>query len=134
VFSTKKEKTRKKEDPMDERNRKEKGFTLIELLVVIAIIGILAAIAVPQFSQYRRNAYCSRAESDAANAMVAAEGYYAENDAYPADIQTEFTPSQDVTLAITSTNPLTITATDDSGNCPKGGTFTLTHGGGAAWS
>ena len=114
--------------------RKQKGFTLIELLVVIAIIGILAAIAVPQFSEYRKNAYCSRAESDAANAMVAAEGYYAQNDAYPADITTEFQPSANITLAIAGTSPLSITATDDTGNCPKGGTFTLTQGGGALWS
>ncbi len=43
--------------------RKNEGFTLIELMIVIAIIGILAAIAIPQFSAYRTRSYNAAAEA-----------------------------------------------------------------------
>jgi prepilin-type N-terminal cleavage/methylation domain-containing protein len=113
--------------------KNEKGFTLIELLVVIAIIGILAAIAIPQFAAYRNNAFCSQIESDVTNAMIAAEGYYAENQAYPATTaDANFTPSGTNTVAYsgdgTVATPFTATGTDGSGKCPKGTTYTFAQG------
>ena len=63
--------------------RSKKGFTLIELLIVVAIIGILAAIAIPQFSAYRQKAYNSAALSDLKNSKTALESFYADNQTYP---------------------------------------------------
>lgn len=62
--------------------KKEKGFTLIELLVVIAIIGILAAIAIPQFAEYRKRGFDARAKSDLRNGATAEEAYFVDNDSY----------------------------------------------------
>jgi type IV pilus assembly protein PilA len=64
------------------RLRAEGGFTLIELLVVIAIIGILAAIAIPQFAAYRRRSFESQVKSDLRNLATAEEAYFVNANAY----------------------------------------------------
>ena len=58
--------------------RNNQGFTLIELLIVVAIIGILAAIAIPQFSKYRMQGYNASATSDLTNLRTSEESLYAE--------------------------------------------------------
>ena len=78
------------------RNKRQgqKGFTLIELMIVIAIIGILAAIAIPNFVSYRKRSYDTAAQSDLKNLMTAQEAYYVDYSKYlPIDADTTGTVS-----------------------------------------
>ncbi|WP_298270905.1 type IV pilin protein [Geobacter sp.] len=67
---------------MLQKLRSKKGFTLIELLIVVAIIGILAAIAIPQFAAYRTKGYNAAATSDLRNFKTQMESSYADNQKY----------------------------------------------------
>jgi type IV pilus assembly protein PilA len=100
------------------RLRNESGFTLIELLVVVAIIGILAAIAIPQFSAYRKRGYEAQVKSDLRNAATAQEAYFTQAFTYKAGAMTGtsvpgFNSSQQVTTNATvgSSNTFLLTAT-----------------------
>jgi len=69
--------------------KKEGGFTLIELLIVIAIIGILAAIAIPQFNQYKARAYDTASKADLHNIYLACKAYWSDNGSDQSCTQTE---------------------------------------------
>jgi len=102
-----------------------KGFTLVELLIVVAVIGILASIAIPQFSSYRQKSYCALVKSDLANLAIAEEAYFYDYDQYiavshNADSSSnvpEFYWSAGVTLVSSTADNSKWTASADHSNC-----------------
>jgi len=117
---------------MIQKLRGQKGFTLIELMIVIAIIGILAAIAIPNFIAYRDKTYCSAAETDAQNILAAISCYFSN----PLNTSITYANLQlDPTCKVTLSNAgavqntgnvtenadgsITVTVKDGTGRCPS---------------
>jgi type IV pilus assembly protein PilA len=65
-----------------DRRRSEGGFTLIELLIVVVVIGLLAAIAIPKFSNSKERAIVSQMKSDLRNMVTAQESYFSDAHTY----------------------------------------------------
>jgi type IV pilus assembly protein PilA len=109
--------------------KNEKGFTLIELLIVIAIIGILAAIAVPQFTAYRAQSFCASVESDVKNTVIAEEAFFVMNQAYGvSEVTTSYSGTSN-TIVSTMNVSSSGTVVGSSALCvrPGGSTFEFTQ-------
>lgn len=110
------------------------GLIMGYIGAVIVTIGIVAAVAVPNYIAYKDKAFCSRAESEALHAMSAVSCYFAdpEHETVPtieqlaSEPECEYFPGENVDVYISGNiEQIKITAVDTSGQCPRGQQYVM---------
>ena len=114
----------------------KKGFTLIELLIVVVIIGILAAVAIPKFSNTKQRASRSAGIADMRNLATSQEGFYADSNRYAAIADTGSAPGRMNFTPSAGNTALTMVATATGWSAritiPAGQACGIYHGSAAA--
>ena len=116
----------------------KKGFTLIEIMIVIAIIGLLAAIAIPNFLRHRDKSFCSAAETDGKSTAAAISDYYAVPSRHGilvswADLDLVASNGNVVSVG-GNIDDIIITVTDSTGRCPVDYTSNSPHWNGSVFT
>ena len=98
-----------------------RGFTLIELLLVVVIIGLLAAIAIPKFSNTKEKAYIAAMKSDLRNLATAEEAFFYDSSKYTVNFaqMANYSPTVGVTITVNEATKVGWSATAVSANTAK---------------
>jgi type IV pilus assembly protein PilA len=115
------------------RSAEDRGFTLIELLVVVVIIGVLVAIAVPMYLNYRKGASNKSAQSDVRGAVSAVEQFYTENgNVYPATGDNSTGVGKNLIFGTTTTGLTATGGTPETATVSDGNTLSFKNNSGTS--